>query len=267
MVEIRVAIVDDVKESRESNARKLIELERLLDDVGFSLDFFESGILFLKSENNYDLVLLDYEMPEKNGIEVAQEIEARPIGTRIVFMSGYTELTRPMQVALQFNCVAGFIFKTDSDKEFQFQLKNALKKLINIHWFEFRYFIINKIQDNAKRTTKDYYDKKIDARTILFAATKEKAKNVSSLNVYDGEESDTEEFDLSKTLKQLFKELPDGEFEFANRNALVNYRFVHSFTNHIVFLRNYDKIPLSRSYRATFERNYEKYLRQGFDKL
>ena len=264
---IKIAVVDDVKASREANARKLIELEQLIGDVSFSLDFYESGVLFLKSEKIYDLVLLDYEMPGKTGIEVAQEIETSPVGTKVVFMSGYPELMRPMQIALQFNCVTSFIFKADSDKEFQFQIKNAIKKIVNTHWFEFQYFLTSKIQDNDKRTSKEYFDKKIDARTILFVTTKEDAKNVVKVSVYDNEDDDYEAFNIAKTLKQLLKELPQGEFEFANRNTIINFRFVHSFTKMTVILRNYDEVPLSRTYRSIFIQNYEKYLRQGFDKL
>jgi len=143
-LEIKVAIVDDKLTAREKIKERLERLEKSLEHVTFSITFYAGGIPFLASEKSYDLVLLDYEMPDKNGIQVAKELETRDQKPRIIFISGYEKLDKPMQRAIQIKCVVGFIFKSDSDTEFQFQyqLKKVLKVISNVYWIEFEYYLV-----------------------------------------------------------------------------------------------------------------------------
>jgi PAS domain S-box-containing protein len=68
-------------------------LAKMLEGLGLSADFAEDGAqgLELFSQNRYDLVISDYNMPEMNGIDMLREIrEIRP-SIKIVLMTIYTE--------------------------------------------------------------------------------------------------------------------------------------------------------------------------------
>jgi DNA-binding NtrC family response regulator len=68
---LRIICVDD-------EADALANLSELLQLLGYEVDVAASGrdALQLASENSYDLALLDFRMPEMNGIELAAKLKA-----------------------------------------------------------------------------------------------------------------------------------------------------------------------------------------------
>ncbi len=92
---MRIAIVDDegsfakdVKKNIEkyfSNQKKVVEIEcfcanSILDEI--------------KIQNYYDVYLLDIEMPEINGLELAKKIRNWNIDAKIVFLTAYENYAR-----------------------------------------------------------------------------------------------------------------------------------------------------------------------------
>ncbi len=60
----------------------------------FTVDWAENaekGIGKLSSENTYDLILLDYYLPEMNGVEVLKIIKSRNIDTSVIMLSSAKE--------------------------------------------------------------------------------------------------------------------------------------------------------------------------------
>ena len=82
-----ILVVDDDK--KLANTFKLI-----LESVGYNVDTASTGLqaLFKISRKPYDLVLLDLNLPDMMGDEVAEEIEKRCPETDIVFITGYSTL-------------------------------------------------------------------------------------------------------------------------------------------------------------------------------
>lgn len=95
--EVKVAVVDDKQHDRTKLKKILIRLESDFKNVSFIIALYQDGISFLNSKEAYDLVLLDYEMPDKNGIYIAEKLEQRAKRPRVLFVSGYDELTKPLQ--------------------------------------------------------------------------------------------------------------------------------------------------------------------------
>lgn len=80
---IHVLIVDDDALLRES-------LEQNLIDSGFVVSGFSNGQDALDHFNgaaSSDLILLDWKMPEMNGIEVLKHLRARKIDVPVVFLT------------------------------------------------------------------------------------------------------------------------------------------------------------------------------------
>ena len=255
---VKVAIVDDKASSRKKIKQRLEDLTSSLEDVRFITTTYEDGVLFLASENYYDLVLLDYQMPAKNGIQVAAELELRDVRPKVLFVSGYDEITKPMQKATQLRVTAGFILKSDSEKEFRFQVTNVLKAILNVHWLEFEYYLVdNDPAIERKREKRNYYSKKIDARKISHIAST--AKDVVTIYI------DDEEFTTTESLKGFFNKLPKGEFEYSGRRIIVNLAFVHSIGKKVVYLTTDIEVSLSAVYNNVFRKKYNNYLLEGFD--
>ncbi|MBF0183918.1 MAG: response regulator [Magnetococcales bacterium] len=69
-------------------------VKRRLARRGFVVDIAPDGACGLAqlAENSYQIVLVDYQMPHRNGIEILQEILARPAAPPVVLVSGFSKL-------------------------------------------------------------------------------------------------------------------------------------------------------------------------------
>jgi len=256
-IEVSIAVVDDELSSRKKIKERLVALQPSFENARFMIKTYESGVLFLGSKNHYDLILLNYQMPGKNGIQVAAELELRNNRPRVVFISGFEEVARPLQKATQLRVTAGFIFKSDTEKEFQFQVANVIKDILNLHWLEFEYYLVdNDPALERKREKRNYYSKKIDARKISHIAST--SKNV--VTIY----TDDEEFTTTESLKEFFDKLPRGEFEYSDRRIVINLGFVHSIGKKAVYLTTDDEVSLTAIHGDTFRKSYDKYLLEGY---
>lgn len=81
---IRVMIVDDVSETRE-NVRKLLQFESDVDVVGVARTGKEA--IQLSQEFNPDVVLMDINMPDMDGIAATEAIRSKQPAVQVVILS------------------------------------------------------------------------------------------------------------------------------------------------------------------------------------
>jgi pilus assembly protein CpaE len=81
---IRVVIVDDVSETRE-NVRKLLQFESDVDVVGLARTGREA--IQITQELNPDVVLMDINMPDMDGITATETIHAQQPAVQVVILS------------------------------------------------------------------------------------------------------------------------------------------------------------------------------------
>lgn len=81
---IRVIIVDDVSETRE-NVRKLLQFESDVDVVGLARTGREA--IQLSQEFNPDVVLMDINMPDMDGISATESIRSKQPAVQVVILS------------------------------------------------------------------------------------------------------------------------------------------------------------------------------------
>ena len=87
---MRIAICDD--EEKYRIALKTV-LDKLLNNIDYNIDTFDDGNNLYEAfaDSPYDLVFLDIEMPELDGITLARKIRARSENVYIVFLTGHIE--------------------------------------------------------------------------------------------------------------------------------------------------------------------------------
>ena len=95
---LRIAICDD---SQDARLRLRGGVEQALENLGQSGEIFEfsSGLGLLgwleKHTGELDLVFLDMEMGQPDGMETAKRLRAAYEGLQLVFAVSYTHLTLP----------------------------------------------------------------------------------------------------------------------------------------------------------------------------
>ena len=113
----RIVIVDD-NYDHLSGIKELIELESDFEVVAISSSA-NVGISLIKKYRP-ELVLMDINMPEKDGLTAIQEIEALNLGTRVVALSAYDDsdlIFRAMKIGAK-----GYILKTMASAQLIFAL-------------------------------------------------------------------------------------------------------------------------------------------------
>ncbi len=87
---MRIAICDDEFQCRQQTVQAIDECMRNIDILA---DVFENGRDFLQAfqKNPYDLVFLDIEMPETDGISLARKLRSLSCDVPIVFLTSHIE--------------------------------------------------------------------------------------------------------------------------------------------------------------------------------
>ncbi|ABQ47436.1 MULTISPECIES: response regulator [Thermotoga] len=114
----RILVVDD-----EPNIRELLKEE--LQEEGYEIDTAENGEEALKKffSGNYDLVILDIEMPGISGLEVAGEIRKKKKDAKIILLTAYSHYRADLSSWAADEYVV---------KSFNFdELKEKVKKLLS----------------------------------------------------------------------------------------------------------------------------------------
>lgn len=103
----RVLLIDDNYEHL-AGIREIISLEGQFDVVATSTSA-NIGISLVK-KHRPDIILMDINMPEKDGLQAIQEIEKLDLGVRVVALSGYDDtdlIFRAMKLGAK-----GYVLKT-----------------------------------------------------------------------------------------------------------------------------------------------------------
>ena len=117
----KILVVDD-----SALARRI--LTKILENLGYSVDTAKDGEEAIKKalNDNYDLITLDIEMPNKNGIEVIKEImDKKP--TRILVISAYTTEDANLTLDALDNGALGYITKPGTVGSLLQQVEEEIK--------------------------------------------------------------------------------------------------------------------------------------------
>jgi CheY-like chemotaxis protein len=81
-----IAVVDDDKPIRKA-------LVRLLRAGDFTVESYSSGPEFLASLKGHcpDCIVLDFQMPQVNGLDVLKDLRARHVGVPVVIITAHDE--------------------------------------------------------------------------------------------------------------------------------------------------------------------------------
>jgi len=251
--EVSIAVVDDNHASRKLVREKLGEVFKLENfrDIHFTIKDFSDGKVLLDSDEAYDLILMDYDMPQINGIETAIQLSKSGAKSKILFLSGYDKIIEPLQQATSINLTAGFIFKSDSKHQFQYEVERVIKDILDICLVKVKHYV-EEWDIDCDKLKKVFYETVIDVRKIVTIQCQNEV-----IFIY-GEED--EELSTDTPLKDWLCKLPEGEFAYASKSCLVNLKYVWSYSSKVIVLITDEEIKFGRIYKKAFAPAYENYM-------
>ena len=134
MENVRVLVVDDEPGMRLGAARVLKKVQAALPKLDLRISFFcetaENGREALEklSSAKFDLMLLDYKLPDISGMEVLAEVKARGIEVMTVMMTAYASLE--VAVSATKNGAFDFLAKPFSPEELESVVTKASSSLL-----------------------------------------------------------------------------------------------------------------------------------------
>jgi len=229
---MRCIIVDDEPIAREG-METLISKEPALKLDG-SFESAEAASAYMKS-NEVDLIFLDINMPETNGIEFAYTVSAQSL---IIFTTAYSGYGAD---SYEVDAI-GYLVKPIDPVKF----RKAIDKAITYH----------SLLINEKKKEEDRYEE-----DFIFVKSERKYLKVKLIDIlfieglkdYVVIQTLEQSITTRMTLKAIADFLPAGIFFRINKSFLINKNHIDSFDSSDVLIKTYE-IAIGKSYREEFLR-------------
>lgn len=178
---------------------------------------------------HFDLLLLDIEMPEMDGMQLADRIRKLLPDIIIIFITSHTEY------ALDAYELSIFRYLSKTDLDLQYKLKNALLDAAEMLQVQQNKSYIIQNQNRLER---------IPYKNLLYV-THEGKNTVLVTNM--GEQT-LKEFKVRKTIQQVYEELNQEDFFLIDRGCIVNLSLIMSVKEKECILTNGIHLAISQSH-------------------
>lgn len=230
---MQIAVCDDEKEIRELLAEKIRTIFQEAD-----VSIYPSGKALLMAERQPDILLLDIQMPCKDGMETARELRKKWKDTVLIFVTAIEDYVFQAFDVGAFH----YLVKPVDDRKLTEVLKNARKQLEDN-----RQKVINKEVPNLIITT--------GGRHFIV-----KLEDIVYAEVYDRKiilhtlETDIEYYGKMKELEKKVGE----EFYRSHRAYLVNFHYIRKYDATTIYLEKGKALMAKQNYQD-FVKCYLRY--------
>lgn len=231
---IRIAICDD----DDTIARIiLIQTQKFFKnkEIEFKIDVYNKSPELLNNclENNYDLLLLDIDMPQLSGFDVSAQLRKNDITTTIIFISGREN----------------FVFRSIKYSPFRFIRKGCLEDELNEALNDFLIFF------TKKNVLCDFNCENCSLSLPLNKITYfESFSHSIFINTID---KATFKLNRKYNLKCLESDFIKHGFIRVHKSYLVNFRFIKVIKETDIILTNDVSIPSTKNRIGTVKEQYK----------
>lgn len=216
---IRIAILDD--EVRYLEKEKKIA-EEYFSKKGqiCSVEIFQNVQWFLSGlqEEQFDIYILDIDMPGKNGLEAAREIRRLYPEPVLIFVTNFVDYAIEAYEVNTYRYIPKKVLEEKLNAALDTLLPQILEK-------EEKYYIIEKKSNIEKIGYTDILYLKKDGRYTVIVHKRGEAR-------------------VRKSMADLYNELDSPEFLFIDKGIVVNIRHVMGLKEHMVRMRDGMRLPV-----------------------
>lgn len=225
MVLIRIAIVEDEPTERD---RIKVYLEEIAqeDQTQFDIEQYSSGMAFvMRGMKDYDLVLMDIDMPNLNGIETAKALRKVDQSATLIFV---TNMAQYAISGYEVNAI-DFILKPVNRYSFAIKIKRAISRTA-------------KKNDNAIQIKMDGTIFLVHMYQIMYLEVD------GHYVIFHTTQGDYKEY---TTLKLAQKRINSSHFVQCNQSFLINMKYIESVSRESVTVGG-TVIYISRKMKTEF---------------
>ena len=229
----KIAICDDERLLRK-DLRKTLERELELSGITYLIEEFQCGEELVRefSPHEFDLIFLDIEMRELNGIETAKLLRKRGEDAVIIFVTSHPDFVFHGYEVQAFH----YILKPYEDDKIVTTLRNVLKKL---EYNTEQYYLMEQKSGSIKLPL---------GKTKYFVSDRRTIQAVT----------DSETYSFYGKLNDLELEIPDCFIRIHNR-YLVNLKYITSIEGNVAECEG-EKLPISRSCKQELHIAFTRYI-------
>lgn len=236
---IKIAICDDEAAGRESvemMCRAFFEEKERFEGMP-DIQVFASGKEMTASGGDYDILLLDIEMPEQDGINIKEYYETNRKRARIIFTTSHRE--RVLE-AFGKNVVS-FLVKPIFKESFQKAMEKALLDLCGM---------VLEIEENGE----------------TFLIPVKQIKYIEAQDKYTLAVTETGEYLMRRTMKFWEDALPCQDFVRVHKSYLVNLEYFEKKGDE-VRLDQGKTVTISRMRKNGIMEKYKEFLRRKVEEI
>ena len=248
---LNIVILDDEQE-------QVSLLQRLCFDYFVNKEFeckiytyTNSDDLIKNSNMEIDLLLLDIEMPNHNGLEIAHKIRLINKKCFICFITNYTD----------------YVFESYDVHAFDYILKPVNKERL--------YFLIDEII-KYRNITKKLSDKKLMFHTLegsIFLNQNDilyfeyydkyirKHNRVTVLHTMN------DEYILREKIKDLMLKVDNNMFVLPHKSFIINLDYIKQISKNSIIMQNNANIPLSQKKSSEVRNKFSQYIHAYYEEI
>lgn len=232
---MHIAICDDEAFFRRSLSE---ELYLYADKHGLNFIIYEysGGIELLTTNMSFDLIFMDHQMKDKNGLDTVSVLRKRNVDTTVIFVSSYKDVVFDSMKVNAFR----FLVKPFEKEDLYEALDSVMKNQANVTR------IVVKDTVNQKNIT-------IPESEIIYAQAD---------NIYAEVVTSQGIFLYSNKITLLEKELNEAYFYRSNRSYIVNFNYITGYSKKEIEFSNGQKALISSSKFKDFKSKYLNYLKR-----
>lgn len=227
-VMIRIAIVDDEKQIRKQ-IFAMISKYFIDNALECKVLPFSDGQELIDSGLKFDIIFMDIEMKNVNGIQAAQHIRKSDMNVPIVYITGYVDYWRRAYKVHAFD----FISKPASQE----QIDNVLNDFFSTVYKKNKAKISLATDDGMLLVNLDeirYFNIKEKKKVVL--------SNLTGKNII-----------VKENIGDIYERLNKDMFFMPHRCCIVNFRYVKEVTkDRLIIMDNGDFFPLSQRKKQEF---------------
>lgn len=232
---MKIAICDDDLTLMRELKSKIYDYSNL-HNWESAIDTYECGIDLINSGKKYNIIILDYQMDDLNGLETAKLLRTGMNKFAcIIFLTSFSEIAIPA-------------YEVDT---YRFVVKNTL------------YEGLFRALDDYRNSTSVNYDISVKSNREFVTIN---TGNITFLEVQNKDcyvhLQDSKVIHTKTALGKLFKILPHTHFFKVHKSYVINFKYLDKHNNTSIKIYNYDlDIPISRNYLSKFREAYYTYLK------